>query len=516
MPNPRDLGYEALEVEGQAVQQPRTPWYRASSAKYAAITASIALLVVLAASAGIAYESRKTSHAQPTPPVGTACPSLDLYRLRNNASFWVAEATQGRLAELVIRPADDAYRYCPGLATAAFAVTVHYGNESHALVDPPSQVELGVYRYRSFPPPILETSGSTEFEIRLDFGFYPGGDSGQPCTATACMPDDVAHTGVAFSGDEIFSDTGERVRLPRRPPRPRPSRNGAICTTLDPLPAAYIATNKVFVFTNGKGGPCGVVPVGTTLPSAPDLRWIHILGDSNSRYLVTRLAEMLGLSLAAEHTSEHEKHPTTLVYNDGTGTGIVLSFQWFFVRQDPSDARNLAAIELSSLSAYLASIPFSPQLTWPGTYTATEIRMTDLFLSFGSHAPGLTQSGMRAGMDRLNDGLLERFGFARSTYLLLTAATEPSTIPASYGPQSAMRNNLIIKNAQNAVAAEHVRATSPSTIIVDFFSLTSTTPLDLKKDSVHFLPEVYSAQADLMWTAMHLADLQTTSHAQPS
>lgn len=78
-----------------------------------------------------------------------------------------------------------------------------------------------------------------------------------------------------------------------------------------------------------------------------------------------------------------------------------------------------------------------------------------------------------------------------------------------------MRNNMIIKNAQNAVANEYIRSTFPDTIVVDFFSLTRTTPLSLKKDSVHFLSEVYSAQADLMWTAMHLADLRVEPPSLP-
>lgn len=479
--------------------------------KYWALAASALLVTVLSAS--IAFrrgldEARRPDVAYHR--VGEKCNSLEMWYGRNNASFWIAETTEGRHPELVVRPADDAFSHCQGLASASFAVTVHYGNESHALMNPPAQLELGVYRYHSFPPPLMSTAGPTEFEIRLEFGFYPGGDTGQPCDATACMIADVARTGVGFSGAEIRTTTGARARLAKLPRAAGRTAAPTTCTTLDPLPAAFSATYDSFTFTDAYGVPCEIIPAGTVLSRSPALRWIQVLGDSNSRYLVTRWAEMLNLTLAAEHTAEREKHPTTLVYHDGSGTGVVLCFQWFFVRQDPSDAQNLAAINLASLSAYLGSIPFASNPTWPETFTVGEVRMTDLFLSFGSHAPGLTQSGMRAGMDRLHDGLQERFALARSTYLLLVAAAEPSTIPESYGPQSAMRNNLIIENAQNAVAREFVHARLPDTTVVDYFTLSRTTPLRLKKDSVHFLPEVYSTQVDLAWTAMYLQDLRDT------
>jgi hypothetical protein len=506
---PLQIGALEILEAGQLTSDPH------NTASY--VILAVVALAVIAMSAVVALESSYVPRTMSAVAgIGRKCNTLEMYYGRNNASFWVAHATPGRNPALIIRPADDeAFRQCPGLAAASFVVTVRYGNESHVLLDPPSQLELGVYRYESFPPPRLPTIGPTELEVRLDFGFYPGGDSGQPCDDTACMPLDVAHTGTAFSGDEIRSETGERVRLAHGPRAVGRSADTSTCSTLDPLPAVYMATENDFVFTDEEGMPCNVVAAGSALPATPDLRWIQVLGDSNSRYLVTRLAEMLNLTLAAEHTAVNEKHPTTLIFHDGTGSGVVLSFQWFFVRQDPSDARNLAAINLSSLAAYLDSIPFAPTPAWPKSFTATETRVTDLFLSFGSHAPGLTQSGMRAGMDRLDAGLRERFGLARSTYLLLTAATEPSTIPESYGPQSAMRNNMIIKNAQNAVANEYIRSTFPDTIVVDFFSLTRTTPLSLKKDSVHFLSEVYSAQADLMWTAMHLADLRVEPPSLP-
>ncbi|GAA5871573.1 hypothetical protein JCM3774_006301 [Rhodotorula dairenensis] len=514
MPVLRDAGYEPLQVgDGIPVAPRLRKSWSLSSVNVKSLALAASALVATFISASVAFrrgsdEALRTDAAYYR--VGEKCNSLEMWYGRNNASFWVAETMEGRHPELVIQPAEDAFRHCAELANAFFAVTVHYGNESHALMDQPSQPELGVYRYRSFPPPLLPDAGSTEFEVRLEFGFYPGGETGQPCDATACQIAEVARTGVAFSGNEIRTQMGERARLAKSPRAAagRTTVTASRCTTLDPLPVAFTATDDSFTFTDADGVPCSVVPAGTALPNSPALRWIQVLGDSNSRYLVTRWAEMLNLTLAAEHTTEREKHPTTLVYHDGTGTGIVLIFQWFFVRQDPSDVRNLAAINLASLAEYLGSIPFVSPPTWPESFTAADVRMTDLFLSFGSHAPGLTQSGMRAGMDRLHDGLRERFTLARSTYLLLVSAAEPSTIPESYGPQSAMRNNLIIRNAQNAVAREYVQTRLPDTTVVDYFTLSRTTPLRLKKDSVHFLPEVYSVQVDLAWTAMYLEDLR--------
>ncbi|GAA5871576.1 hypothetical protein JCM3774_006302 [Rhodotorula dairenensis] len=514
MSPPREEGYEPLQVdEGGAVPPAsalrKSGWTASPSVKYLALAASA--LVATVVSASVAFhrgsgEALRTDAAYYR--VGEKCNSLEMWYGRNNASFWVAETMESRHPELVIQPAEDAFRHCAELANAFFAVTVHYGNESHALMDQPSQPELGVYRYRSFPPPLLPNAGSTEFEVRLEFGFYPGGETGQPCDAPVCIPEDLARTGVAFSNDEIRTTSGQRARLAKAPRPAGRTATTSTCTSLNPLPAAFMATDDTYAFTDENAIPCDVVHVDTPLSTAPALRWIQVLGDSNSRYLVTRWAEMLNLTLVAEHTAEaeHQRHPTTMVYHDGTGTGIVLIFQWFFVRHDPSDVRNLAALKLTSLAAFIDSIPFETPPAWSPSLDPARVRMTDLFLSFGSHAHHLSQSGMRAGLARLDAGLRERFALARSTYLLLTNAAEPSTIPERYGPQAAMRNNLIIRNAQNAVAQEYIRANWPDTIIVDLFTVSRTTPLRLKADTVHFYPQVYSAQAELLWTALHLAD----------
>lgn len=438
------------------------------------------------------------------------CAALDLVEGRNNASFWVASPAGGWKPELVIRPANSTYEGCPGLSVAAFSVVAHYGNESHVL---PSgeQDRFGVYRYDKFPSVLSSSSevaaAPTTFEVRLDFGFYPGGDSGQPCLDKVCMIQDVARTGVVFSGDEILTVEGTRPQLGlwHRPAAPL-SDSTPLCRQLDPLPVAFYAEDKTFAFADDAGARCAVRSVGADLPSPRQLRWIQVLGDSNSRYLLVRLAERLNLTLAAEHTAPTEKHPTTLVYHDGSGSGLVLAFQWFFIRQDPSDVKNLAAIDLSSLGAYLASIPFADPPAWPKSYTASRVPVTDLFVGFGSHAPALTQTGMRAGLERLHEGLAARAALARSLSFLLAPATEPSTIPESYGPQSAMRNNLIIEHAQNAVVREFAAVRFPDARVVDFFSMTRVLPVSAKKDSVHFLPEIYSAQADLLWTAMYLGD----------
>ncbi|POY75495.1 hypothetical protein BMF94_1397 [Rhodotorula taiwanensis] len=509
MPGPEAQGYESLAPVAKQVEVRHGQ--RWVPPRRLVIAIALAASVVAVLSVALAHPAYKlpafgtTSYRRVRASTASKCSSLELASRRNNGSFWVVEAVQTRMPELVIRPRDNSFEGCFGAASAYFTVRIHYGNETQVLGGPSYQDPLGVYHYDAFPRG-LEMPGTDEgvLEAKLDFGYYPAAEDGQPCSLPVCNVEEVARTGVLYSGEEILDATGQRVTL-RVNNRPTSVNAPApVCEILDPLPVAFFDATNDFAYADSNGRRCSIRKVGVDLPHRPPLRWIQILGDSNSRYMANQLAVMLNLTLAAKHTANNEKHPTTKIYHDGSGSGIVLAFEWVFVRSSPGDVRDLDAVNLSSLGAYLTSVPFADPPKWPESYTATPVQMTDLFFSFGSHAPTLSQLGMRAGVERLRPGLEQRFALARNRYILLTAATEPSKVPAKYGPQWAMRNNLNIDVAQNAVAREF--ATSIGALVVDYFTMTRTIPMRLTRDPVHFLTPVYAAQSDILWTALYLAD----------
>lgn len=443
------------------------------------------------------------------------CASIGLFEDRNRADFWTVEALSAPSPRLVVRPKNDTAAGCPSLAHAMFSVWIGWAAETRLVAAPPTQGPMGVYTFSSFPPPVTSASSrgtiTARFRVRLEFGYYPGGDTGQPCGAHECLPEHLEHVGIKFSGQEILDRLGSRPSLildVASPPALAPPR---VCSSLDPLPLSYRPGHDLFAFVDSTGHPCNIRRVGDQLPYSPRLRWIHFQGDSNSRYLVFELAKMLGLTASITHVeTQHSNLPTTAVFHDGTGTGVVLVFRWVFLEHWDSDVDFLARVQLTSLRAFLESIPFPRSTKWPSTFLHPGLRPTDLFISFGSHAQRLSRSGFQAAVDRLRPGLSRCSRLSRSTYFLLTAAAEPLDIPERFVGDELMRNNRII-HVQNDVARHFVREHFPHADIIDFFTLTRTIPRSLRLDSVHFMPDVYRVQADLIWTAMIAADERHSS-----
>ncbi|GAA5985693.1 hypothetical protein JCM10908_007075 [Rhodotorula pacifica] len=442
----------------------------------------------------------------------SGCSSPALFEERNQASFWTIERRTGAgPPELVIRPLEqETYHNCPALADAMFSVWVDYGDEVQYVSTPPRQHPMGVYSISDFPPPIKDRSQSSvtaELVVRLDYGFYPGGDLGQPCSADECMPESMAHAGFELSGEEIQDTYNERVRLQLRFPRLVPSATPLrYCAALDPLPAAYSPSDKSFSFRAAAGGPCALRNVGDRLPAQPRLRWIQVLGDSSSRYLVVEMAKMLGLDEIVTHVESTRSHlPMTVVCHDGTGTGIVLVFHSVFLEQPSSAVQSLDAVHLASLTAFLHAIPFPDDTRWPVTFDDPSLRPTDLFMLFGSYAQRLSKSGFVAAINRLHPGLARLSRLARRMYFMLTPPAESREVPERYAGDEIMSNNRIIE-MQNEVARNFFDTNLPETVIIDTYTMTRTLPMALPLDSAHYKPDVYRVQAALMWTAMHASD----------
>lgn len=187
---------------------------------------------------------------------------------------------------------------------------------------------------------------------------------------------------------------------------------------------------------------------------------------------------------------------------------------------DQDDARNLGSIPLTSLSTFLTSIPFpTPHPTFPSTFLSPSPPKapTHLFISLGSHAPLLTATGLHSALSHLTPAFLSKLASARTTSYLSTTAVNPRAIPSSYGPQSVMRNNVMLART-NALLATYVEGELAAGVeghvveYVDLFSWTAGLWPFVEQemvDSVHFKEGregegegVYDVWARVLWTAV--------------
>ncbi|GAA5852120.1 hypothetical protein JCM8547_000163 [Rhodosporidiobolus lusitaniae] len=446
-----------------------------------------------------------TSSDAPLP--GPGCSSLALLFERNNASFWRAEYVARPRPALVVRPVEaERYLHCSALSLAFFAVRLHYGEgETHAVRSKPLQQSMGVYTFQNLPERLSSRfEGNVTAEVRLEFGYYPGGEVGQPCAGKTCEPGLLDRiVGMKWSGEEIFDSAGRRAVLPPGTSHSSTSPS-TTCDTLRDLPAVLMH-NETFAFLAPSGSPCTLLTPTPQPPAATPnpIRWLHLVGDSNTRHLVQHLSDPLGLYNRLSWTAPGEKYPTHFFCHDGSLSGVFVTFSWFFLTTDQDDAANLDKIDLSSLGAFLASIPWPNAPAFPASFN--DVHIDHLYISPGSHAPLITHSGLSALLSSLRPALERKINSAKATSFVFTSSANPTTIPLNYGPQSTMRNNIMLATT-NGIVADFVRSDlSTKADALDIFSLTNVIPPSFRVDSVHFQPQVYDAWAQVLWTAAELA-----------
>lgn len=279
---------------------------------------------------------------------GRGCSSPWLLSLRNEATFWTASLSA---SSLLIQPKDNSIYYnCPELSLAVFSLRLHYSNgQSHLVTAPLSQPSAaGSYSFPldALPPPIrtdaADRTAQAEIEIILEFGFYPGAASGQPCAGATCQPAELIRMGVDWSGAEVLAEDGQRIMMEVRKMRRgdvQQEDNLEQCPTLSPLPVVLTPSSSssapqaaLFTFLDSSGSPCSLLAPSPPPPSSPrSITWIHLLGDSNLRHLIPHLAQPLGLQHCAYHTRKPEPYPTEWICHDGSGGGVVLTFAWWFL-----------------------------------------------------------------------------------------------------------------------------------------------------------------------------------------
>ncbi|KAK4049339.1 hypothetical protein OIO90_005468 [Microbotryomycetes sp. JL221] len=482
-----------------------------------------------------------------------ACQDPHLDSLRNNASFWTiktirrellpGEATtmttgiqqDGHELALRIEPVNEtlAEANCPQLSMAAFHVLLHYDerhrNETRVVHAKPVQSSMGVYLLSPLPKTSQSAtndvgSGKVKvtIEARLEFGWFPGQRSGQPCVGIECQPNDLSAFGVEYSGEEIWPAASapkntltrrhgaEHDRMTKHVKRqsqarleiylepssldvkPQETGKADLCDVFHQTDAAVAGPEGRVSYLAANGRPCHLRPFPTATSEVPfdnrdnksvdafstqsetgGVNWIHLIGDSNSRRLIIALAMRLGSKDCRSHTSEGQKRPTTWVcFNSEVAepqlgsTTYVLSFSWYFLTP-PSDgiddAKAMDAIDLSSLPAFIKSIAWTDQHKWPQWIVGTDspLHISSLFLSIGSHAPTLTRRGLWNRLDLIRDAFERKMNASTQTFLLTTTAVEAALIPKKWGSQSTMRNNVMI-DVRNHVLRQWVDATFSS------------------------------------------------------
>lgn len=265
------------------------------------------------------------------PRLGIACANASLLAMRNEASFWQIEALNS--TAVIIRPRNALhFGNCPELGLARFDLRLHYANgESHFVRTPPRSTGVaGEYLYTTFPHPILvDEDMRGEVEAVLQVGFYPGAGSGTPCSGIVCNEHALESFGMRWSGQEVFTTSEGRASISARG---RTSGGSlAQCTQFDPLPAVFLR-NTTVLFTGSNGSQCSVQAAEHIIPITPDVVWFHLIGDSNMRMLVWHLAPYLALGSCTSYPPQ--KSPEFFVCHDQSGTGLVLTYQWWFLSAD--------------------------------------------------------------------------------------------------------------------------------------------------------------------------------------
>lgn len=500
--DPADPFVHEREPGTRAVQRPRAmrgrPWL---AFRVVTVGALIALICVWSP-----QFARNSSSA--------VCNHSRTLEERNHAEFWTYKSSNNA-SIIVVQPADPlvSAAACQSLAAASFLVSAQFDQTNVLLTRLPSSEPAGTYHYMLPRVKYVHESRIAKIEARLEFGYLPAEHQGQPCADAVCRPDTVYALGMVYNGTELSSSDGSQVTLHSESSAEQawtdspPTRVGSISPA---LPLCDVSSQLVVEVDRSQGTPYFYDPSNglpcrlrafTEIPSSGgNSRWIHVLGDSNSRFLVPAWAKSIKLATCHAHTADESARPTTYVCYDESGrSNVVLSFSWFFLSHSSDDSQVLAATDLSSLANFIASVPFPAATIWPRHF-GEDIRMASLFISWGSHAPFLTYKSVRERLDKVQDELSIKMRQAGHSYILSTLAVAETMIPDRWGNQSSLRNNVMI-DVQNQASEDWIGHNFPSVQSVDFFNYTRVLPLTLRQDAVHFRAQIYTNLAQIAWTA---------------
>lgn len=230
------------------------------------------------------------------------------------------------------------------------------------------------------------------------------------------------------------------------------------------------------------------------------------MGDSNMRPLVQILQEQLGLGACTYATWKGERYTTHAVCDDaGNGYILTYAFVWF---KGPryGNATDYDSVDLASLSRFIATMPFDADSPRPPSSVMLDIPLTHLFITTGSHLPQLSANGMRQTLDDYRAAFERKIGQAEATSFASVASVNPAQIPAQFGNQAAMRNNVMIAR-RNAAQKEWIQSAFDRRKVdfLDLFSMSMVVPDSGRRDAIHFHPFVYDEWARIFVATMELA-----------
>ncbi|ORY81217.1 hypothetical protein BCR35DRAFT_304065 [Leucosporidium creatinivorum] len=424
---------------------------------------------------------------------GLGCGTAEVIAARRDPGFWVTEVGS---KYVTVRPRDRRrYVDCEDLANAFFSVRLHYASEIR-LLEEPVQTSMGVYQFTILPPVTPQISPAASAEVILDMDFFPGGKAGMPCGQRECNYTYLMDSGMDWIGAQVFDQEGDVPTFKNS--RSSLTREGdelPLCSSLDYLPGAWQPEISDYAFVDSTGSPCTILQA-EPLPVGYPRKWIRFLGDSNSRKLLPVYAELLGANNSLSYKPEEEGHPTVLMaWNDE----LILTFSWWFMRQnvpadEEQDEEQLQHLLAYSLSDFLDSVPWDRTKPWPSHFEGFEGPADRIYLSIGSHAPQATTRGVRELLAKL-EPLIK--AVKSKVVINLTSATAPSRLPKLYIPTKVLRNNIMLK-ATNAAIAEWAKRLGLT--VIDFFTITRTMGPEKMKDPVHFDEKLYTLWADMVYS----------------
>lgn len=224
-------------------------------------------------------------------------------------------------------------------------------------------------------------------------------------------------------------------------------------------------------------------------------KWLHFIGDSNTREFFQKFtAHQLSIRGCQAHTFSGEKYPGRLLCmkND-----MILSYAWWFQEEasnhtDVTALHDLATMSLSEFCATSGFNHMSPQML----RQFQGLKAQRIYISMGSHAPALSAYGAEVSLDLILDSGLQKSHVWKSIRFLPTLAVNPQNIPARFGQQSLVRNNVLIA-ARNQVLSRKV----PDKII-DIWSLSVAAHREFMRanDAVHYQNHVYFTIGNVLFT----------------
>lgn len=385
------------------------------------------------------------------------------------------------------------------------------------ILEAPMSTSASTYRF-SVPSSMRATpAGSYTLEVRLEYGFYPGID-GQPCPERTCLA-----TSPSLNETEVYQSNeliGPAMTITVEDssiddPLLEENNDNFESFTGECHQSDFTAMRGAWVDEQFRSEV-----EGCDLPAQGDLRrlaatmlpensttWIHMLGDSVTRYtMVNLITQELRLVHMYSYSAPKEKYDNSYLgieKFEGNRT-LVITYRWWY-RQSPVVPKNPAVFSLDQI---LDPENISAVFDWdilktlkpedsapPSGFQEGERFLPPgkpdyIFLALGSHSPSMTALGVDEHLWSIRPLLKAVKDDGDRLCLLTTTSVRPGLHHEPLGHQ--IRNEAMIR-ARNAVLSRH--ADELRVPLLDWHRLVGGTEFNWYADFIHPGDIVRSAQS---------------------